>query len=189
VLESRTPVAAAAPQAGRARGPVTVPAGDNMSLPWFGWALACTGCGWEQERDDAHPRWESSEPPLVHAVEPGGPAAAAGIQAGDRVVAIQGVPITSRDGGARLGGARAGAALDIAVERDGRRRDLRIVPGAPRTSASRAPLPPRYRGRVGAADIEVDSAGSVVVTLNDAGDEMVITTPTTTVRVKVKGTR
>lgn len=189
LLERRAPAAPPAPRAGtRSPGGSIVPSG-NMSLPWFGWALSCRGCGWEQEQGDAHPRWESSDLPMVHAVQPGGPAEQAGIRAGDRLVGIAGQPITSRDGGSRLGAANPGAPLAVTIERGGRTLARSIVPGPRRGGPSRAPLAPRYRGEIGPASVEVDSADAVSVTLSDDGTELVITTPTTTVRVKVQGTR
>ena len=187
-VERSAPVASVespAPPSRSSRGLSVVPSA-GMELPWFGWALACSGCGWEQEYDDARPRWESSAPPVVHAIEPGGPAARAGIQAGDKLIAVAGQPITSREGGARLGGAEPGRALDVRIERGGRMYDLRIAPG-PRPAD--APLAPRYRGSLGPAEVEVDSAEAVSVTLSAAGNELIITTPTTTVRVRVKGAR
>lgn len=169
-------------------GPLPVVPSTGMSLPWFGWALACSGCGWEQERGDMHPRWESLTPPVVHAVEPDGPAARAGLRPADKVLAVGGVPITSAKGGAMLGAATPGQAIDLLIERDGRRFDVRLVTDPPRGRAvSRAPLPERYRGRLGQAEVEVDSADPVTVSLSEDGTEILISTATTTVRLKMAG--
>ncbi len=67
-------------------------------------------------------------PPVVASVMPGSAAASAGIVAGDRIIAIDGAPITRFEDivGTVMGG--TGAPLTLVVERGGVSRTLRVVP-------------------------------------------------------------
>jgi S1-C subfamily serine protease len=66
---------------------------------------------------------------LVAAVRPGGPAARAGIEAGDLLLAIGGAPATGVDALLRwLTGERVGQAAEVALLRRGELRRLRVVP-------------------------------------------------------------
>lgn len=69
-------------------------------------------------------------PPVVDSVLPGKPAAAAGIVAGDRIIAIDGVPVHSPGDVARITGAHPGGPLAYRVERAGRRLDVSLTPEA-----------------------------------------------------------
>ncbi|MQB43149.1 RIP metalloprotease RseP [Rhizobium sp. ICMP 5592] len=66
--------------------------------------------------------------PQVTAVEPGGPAARAGIQAGDRLVAIDGNNVATYYDIVRYIGDRPGKGVVLTVERDGQTRDFPMVP-------------------------------------------------------------
>lgn len=66
--------------------------------------------------------------PVVAMVTRDGAAAAAGIEPGDRLVAIDGVKVTTFDEVQRYVGLRPGRTIVLSVERDGQKRDFRIVP-------------------------------------------------------------
>ncbi|MDX1396882.1 MAG: PDZ domain-containing protein, partial [Gemmatimonadota bacterium] len=179
---------------------------------WFGFALACSGCGWAREAGDENARWESREPPVIRSVEPGGPADVAGLRRGDRIAAIDGLSITSREGGSRLGSARPGERVVLEVERDGStvRADVTIAtrptpraPGAPEPTAApgtgASPTPPpagqpapapvappepvlRYEGRLG--DVRIEVSGQPVVVL-ESGDELELLIGGTRVRLRL----
>lgn len=66
--------------------------------------------------------------PVVAMVTRDGAAAEAGIEPGDRLVAIDGVNVTTFDEVQRYVGLRPGRTIVLSVERDGQKRDFRIVP-------------------------------------------------------------
>jgi regulator of sigma E protease len=74
------------------------------------------------------------EPPVltlvVEGLAAGGAGAAAGLRAGDRVLAVDGVPLSTWDAFAARVRGSPGQELSVAVERDGRRLDLRVTPAA-----------------------------------------------------------
>lgn len=68
--------------------------------------------------------------PVIGALDPAGPAARAGFEPGDRVVAIDGYPVTSWEDLAKHIGENPGRAVDVDIERDGNRRTLQVTPVA-----------------------------------------------------------
>jgi regulator of sigma E protease len=67
-------------------------------------------------------------PPVVGEVRPGMPAAEAGLQPRDRVVALNGEPIETWDELAEMISTRANQTLTLRVERSGSRMDLTVTP-------------------------------------------------------------
>jgi regulator of sigma E protease len=67
-------------------------------------------------------------PPVVGEVRPGMPAADAGIQPRDRIVALNGKPIETWDELAETISMRAGEALTLRIERGGSQMDLTVTP-------------------------------------------------------------
>lgn len=69
--------------------------------------------------------------PVVATVEEGGPAAAAGLQPGDRVTAVDGRPVArARDLSERLAGREEGASLELALVGDAGPREATVTLGA-----------------------------------------------------------
>jgi regulator of sigma E protease len=68
--------------------------------------------------------------PLVDQVSAGKPAEAAGLKAGDRIVAVDGRPVRSPSDVAVATNAKPGVPLAFRIERDGAARDVTIVPEA-----------------------------------------------------------
>ncbi|WP_162950145.1 RIP metalloprotease RseP [Rhizobium jaguaris] len=66
--------------------------------------------------------------PLVTAVAPSGPAAQAGVQAGDRLIAVDGNNVATYYDIARYVADRPGKSLVLTVERNGQTRDFPMVP-------------------------------------------------------------
>jgi hypothetical protein len=166
----------------------------SMPTGWFGLGLECRDCGWEQESGRSV-TWEFQRPPLVYRVDPGGPAAEAGILTGDTLLMIDGVALTTAEGGRRFGAMQPGAAARLTIGRAGTRQTVtltaRHAPAASReavgpTPAPDAPAPrnPRYQGSVGNAQVEVLGSGSVIVNVPDPGREIEIVTGDATIRIR-----
>jgi hypothetical protein len=98
----------------------------------FGFGLMCSGnCEIRVENDGA---LYFSEPPEVYSVERGSGADRAGIRRGDVITHVNGMSITSRDGGRTFGTARPGAKLRFTIRRDGSSRTITLT-AAPETPA------------------------------------------------------
>jgi C-terminal processing protease CtpA/Prc len=74
-------------------------------------------------------RWEFASPPEVIRVSAGSPAAQAGLRAGDFLIAINGMDITSEEGGAAFGAMRNGVAVEFRVRRGTRIANVTVTPG------------------------------------------------------------
>jgi len=83
-------------------------------------------------------------PPVIGQVVTGGPAAQAGLQPGDQVVAVDGVPVDDWVAFARLVRQHPGEPIRVTVERDGRTLTFTVVPEAVAAGGERV-------GRIGAA--------------------------------------
>lgn len=98
--------------------PVIKPAPPREAAGWFGMAIQCSSCGLRQQPDGRYVWWFDSLPTIV-ALYPGGPAARAGLRAGDTLVAIDAVSFLTEEGGRRFGLAIPGAQVRLKVRRDG----------------------------------------------------------------------
>jgi S1-C subfamily serine protease len=94
----------------------------------FGMELECDSCGWYGS--PRGPAWFSNTAPVVHAVEPGGPAAKAGFRPGDVLLKVDGQMITGA-GGRHLGELAPGKPATFQVRRGKQFLDLQITPRAP----------------------------------------------------------
>ena len=74
--------------------------------------------------------WRPRLPPVIDAVEPGGPAARAGLRPGDRVRAVDGRPVEDWEDFVRVVRASPGRTLRLEIERAGRRLEVALVPAA-----------------------------------------------------------
>ncbi len=83
-------------------------------------------------------------PPVIDQVVAGGPADAAGLQPGDRIVAVAGEPVDDWVRFAQIVRRHPGEPLPLVVERDGRRLELTVVPETVQSGTERV-------GRIGAA--------------------------------------
>ncbi|MGH8161557.1 MAG: RIP metalloprotease RseP [Gammaproteobacteria bacterium] len=73
--------------------------------------------------------WLPSTPPVLEKIEPGGAAAHAGLRSGDRVLSVNGQPVTGVQSLVKQIQAAPGQRLMLRVERDGRRFEVSVVPG------------------------------------------------------------
>ncbi|MGD2217542.1 MAG: PDZ domain-containing protein [Gemmatimonadales bacterium] len=83
---------------------------------WFGFGISCS-CSVYRGESGRPPVWKFKEPPEVFSVEPGSPADRAGLRRGDRLVEIDGVPLTDDEGGRRFGAVTAGQSVTFKYRR------------------------------------------------------------------------
>ena len=101
-------------------------------------------------------RWRPPLPAVVAEVQPGGPADEAGLQPGDRILAVDGQPIQDWGQWAEYVRERPGQNLVVRLERDGREEILRIATATVETEGgvigqigAIAEVPEEYREAVG----------------------------------------
>lgn len=163
---------------------------------WFGFAIECFPCDGERVADVPHPVWSFGNPPRVYNVTPGSPAARAGLVKGDELTHVDGVSLTSREGGLRFGAFEPGETAVWKVRRGARTLTMKMTaekrpmelpaPTAP-PPAPRAPQALRYAGRLGDNEIEVRGSASVIITEDQEKGELVIKSDGVTVRVRKRG--
>jgi predicted metalloprotease with PDZ domain len=127
--------------------------------------------------------------PQVENVEPGTPAARAGMQRGDRLTHIDGIPLTTSAAWRRFSAVQPGQRVSWTFTRNGRqqtaamaamrRPDARNPAAASRAAGQRL----RYSGAVGGAEVEVRGA-PVSVTRDSRTGETVIRSSDLTVRIR-----
>jgi hypothetical protein len=240
---------------------------------WLGVGLQCSDCSISIDEKSDRSRWRFRTPPRIYSVDSDSPAGRAGVREGDVITHLDGVKLTSADGGKRFGAVAPGDTVRWTIERDGKpqtvtmiaasrphrddreeidalvndqlratledlqrqrdrlgeerarilrlhdaaskrhlaelersiekaRRDVERYVERARRSAGRfsnswgdddlptvvTPSPRsrklRYEGTVGGSRVEVRGAGSVVVSEESGGDEIVITTSDATIRIQ-----
>jgi membrane-associated protease RseP (regulator of RpoE activity) len=164
------------------------PSGMVSPEGWLGIALDCVDCGWMRADRSRTPVWVGGLP-KVSAVEPGGPAARAGIVPGDVLVEIFGRSIVENDSRQRFGAVKPGDKVTFTVLRHGamervtvtaERRSDRAT-GVAKGSVATQRL--RYTGAVGGSRIDVWSLAPVSVDVDSAGG-LIVRTETSTVRIQ-----
>ncbi|HEU0302506.1 MAG TPA: PDZ domain-containing protein, partial [Longimicrobium sp.] len=164
-------------------GPVPVPDVPELRPEgWLGFGLACSQCGWAREAGDTAPYWESVGEPVLYAVQPGSPAARAGLREGDVLTHVRALPIASREGGRALGAVRPGERMALRVRRGGRTLEVEVVAG--RRPAATAPPAVRWAGQVGGVRVELSGANPSDVSVDGETGEMSITLNGATVRLR-----
>ena len=151
------------------------PAGEVQipSLGLSGWS--CTNCVMFTGGHPADARWEFRSEPTVLAVDPDGPAHGR-IEAGDVIVGVDGLLITTREGGRRIAQPEVGRPTELRIRRGGREidvqvdatlecrplpesRDVGIGVAAPRPAAPARPdaVPPSRRATAPRQPVAIDS--------------------------------
>ena len=156
---------------------------------WFGFGIQCRNCGVHSERGRSAV-FQFRETPTVVSVEPGTPAAGAGMRRGDRLTHVDGVSLTTAEGWRRFGAIQPGQRVSWTYTRDGRRLQSPMT-ALRRPDARRAPTPAasaqaqrlRYSGTVGGSAVEVRGA-PVNVSTDPRTGETVIRSADVTVRIR-----
>ena len=166
---------------------------------WFGFGISCN-CVIRQGSADEPSVWEFNDPPEIYSVEPGSPADAAGLRRGDVLLEIDGVELTTDEGGRRFGAVEPGQEVRFAYRRGGETRSVAITAGLRR--AVPVPVPPpadvaepldvvvveqlRYAGTVGDVDVEVRGANTVIVRVIEEGKEVEIISADSRIRLRLR---
>ena len=99
---------------------------NAVHRPRLGIGLTCWPCG--RRVQGATESFSFATPPEVARVQPDGPGARAGVRPGDRILEIDGVPLTTREGGQRIGALREGQPVKLTIEREKQRLVVQLVP-------------------------------------------------------------
>ncbi|HET7230321.1 MAG TPA: PDZ domain-containing protein [Longimicrobium sp.] len=160
---------------------------------WFGFGIRCDECGIRKHGNDV--RMFFGEAPTVESVEPGSPAARAGIRRGDRLVAVDGAALTTPAGAQRFQAIRPGQTVTWTYQRGSgtytaraaaiRRPDVPVAPRAPGSPRTPAVVSQqlRFSGAVGNSDVEVRGA-PVTIIRDERTGELVIRSHDLVVRVR-----
>lgn len=116
------PVAPAPPVAPRQMAPSRV-----LPRGWFGFGLQCDECSANMQPSDSVAVWAFATRPRIYSVEPGSPAAKAGLLRGDEITHIDGVSILSEEGGRRFSLTRPGQTVRWTLLREGALRHAMAV--------------------------------------------------------------
>jgi hypothetical protein len=125
-------------QIAQRRGLESLRSAYRSPMGWLGIGIECTQCevmtvGRRQQT------WSFSRPPAVEWVDVDGPSHRAGLRRGDTLIAMDGVDLTTREGGRAFGQIEPGQRITLTVQRDGRERRVSLV-AVPRPDASREEL-------------------------------------------------
>jgi S1-C subfamily serine protease len=143
-------------------------------------------------KTQAEPVWSFSSDPIVERVERGSQAERAGLRAGDVLTHIDGIALTSAEGGRTFGAVQPGDTVALGFVRNSRlQRAVMVAEARQWTRAAAAPVPAaapmvagaettRFSGTVGDAHVVV-TGGPITVTRNE--NEVVVRSRDITVRI------
>lgn len=111
---------------------------------WIGTGLACSRCSYQGSGKTIR-RWIFSEPPAITMVDRGSPADRAGLRGGDTLIAVDGHPLVSAEGGEAFANLRPGVAVRLSYRRGERWRTVSVTPVENPTSRQMAAVDSQYR--------------------------------------------
>jgi hypothetical protein len=167
---------------------------------WFGFGISCN-CALRRARGGESAVWEFNDPPEVYSVEAGSPADRAGLRRGDVLLEIDGIELTTDEGGRRFGAVEPGQEVRFTYRRGGETGSVTIGAVARQVLAVVEPEPPeapeladvaealeklRYAGILGDVDVEVRGGSSVIVRVIEEGREIEIITVDSRVRLRLR---
>lgn len=170
----------------------------------FGFGITCEDCGYTLV-DGKYEIFFDHDPRIL-SVERGTPADAAGLRAGDVITRIDGEPLTTSEGARRFRAVQPGQSVTFAYARAGAPASvtLRAVARAAPTAGGRygyagtitsrgssstiapaasEPGQLRFSGTVGNAEIEVRGGSNVITTIVEQGEDIIIVTGDTRIRI------
>lgn len=141
----QTPEAPQAPEVARRAQRIAalpmpaIPTEGALPRGWSGFGLTCRDCGGRPGDEGEPPVWEFGTLPTVYFLDPGSPAARAGIQIGDLLTQLDGVSLLTEEGGRRFGALKPGQSVRWTIRRGGGVRTVTVVT-APRPGERTVPL-------------------------------------------------
>jgi PDZ domain-containing protein len=116
----RTPGAARLPKP-------AIPTEEALPRGWSGFGLTCRNCGGQPGEEGQPPVWAFGTLPTIYFVDPGSPAARAGLRIGDVLAELDGVSLLTEDGGKRFGALQPGQSVKWTIRRGGRVQNVTVV--------------------------------------------------------------
>lgn len=104
-----------------------IPTEDALPRGWSGFGLTCRNCGGMPGDSGGPSVWEFGTHPSIYFIDPGSPAALAGIQIGDVLTHLDGISLLTEEGGRRFGGLKPGQSVRWKIRRGGRVRTATVV--------------------------------------------------------------
>ncbi len=112
----------------------SIPRVARLSKGWIGVGLRCGDC--TVVTVDSLSNWVFEDLPEISYVEPGSPAAHAGLQRDDVITHIDGISLLTAEGGRRFARLRPGRAVKLSLVRESGKHVLAVVPAARRDPAA-----------------------------------------------------
>ncbi|NIM50812.1 MAG: PDZ domain-containing protein [Gemmatimonadales bacterium] len=94
---------------------------------WFGFTVICRDCTVRKRRGGEETLWSFRTPPKIRAVFDRSPADRAGLEAGDVLTRIDGIPLTAGRGARRFSTVQPGETVLLTVQREGGSLTVRIA--------------------------------------------------------------
>jgi hypothetical protein len=201
IAEIEVPYPAELPETPRTgRGvlrPEVPPRPEIQPRAWFGMGLTCDGCSITRAKKDETLKWSFDKPPKVRSVEPGSPAAEAGIEAGDVLTHVDGIKLDSDKGGERFSSLEPGDTVTWTIKRGGKKQTVRAVAKSHPVETVKIRIPEvvdrvvrfgkspvRFTGIIAGADVMVRGDESVRVIEDEETGEILIVTCGAEIRVR-----
>ena len=108
---------------------VTISQVQAQERGFLGINLECHNC--QREERGGVAVWWFSEYPSITWLSEDGPAAKAGLQEGDIILAVRGIDLTTEEGGRGFGSLQAGEPTEFLVRRSGEEVTVMVTPGSP----------------------------------------------------------